>query len=76
MLTSPRQFGTMTEKVAEYEKLLNTLMPRVSDADASLIRLALERVQTPQPDPFAPEADHYPLGRFGRRSTVDGGRPH
>ncbi|RVX70003.1 hypothetical protein B0A52_06174 [Exophiala mesophila] len=38
-----KQFGTMTEKVAEYEKLLNTLMPRVSDADASLIRLALER---------------------------------
>lgn len=50
MLTSHRQFGTMTEKVTEYEKLLKSLMTRVDDADASLIRIALERVPIPFPN--------------------------
>lgn len=39
----------MTEKVTEYEKLLKNLMTRVDDADASLIRIALERVPIPIP---------------------------
>jgi hypothetical protein len=42
-----RQFGTMTEKVAEYEKLLKDLITRVGDADANLIRASLEKVRGP-----------------------------
>ena len=34
----------MTEKVAEYEKLLQDLVSRVDDADARMIRLSLEKV--------------------------------
>lgn len=45
ILTSNRQFGTMTEKVADYEKLLKDLMSRVGDADAGLIRASLEKVR-------------------------------
>ncbi|KIW15354.1 hypothetical protein PV08_05400 [Exophiala spinifera] len=39
-----KQFGTMTEKVAEYEKLLKDLLGRVQDEDAQLIRASLESV--------------------------------
>ena len=39
-----RQFGTMAEKVADYEKLLKELSLRVNDGDAELIRVTLERV--------------------------------
>ena len=39
-----RQFGTMTEKVADYEKLLKDLLNRVGDTDARLIRTSLEKV--------------------------------
>lgn len=35
----------MTEKVADYEKLLKDLISRVADVDASLIRTALEKVR-------------------------------
>ena len=42
-----KQFGTMTEKVAEYEKLLKELATRVSDADAEHIRTVLDKVNTP-----------------------------
>lgn len=35
----------MTEKVADYEKLLKDLITRVGDADANLIRVALEKVR-------------------------------
>ncbi|KIW44940.1 uncharacterized protein PV06_03374 [Exophiala oligosperma] len=38
-----KQFGTMTEKVADYEKLLKDLMSRVPEADAKLIRSSLDR---------------------------------
>lgn len=34
----------MTEKVADYEKLLKDLSTRVNDADAQLIKTALEKV--------------------------------
>lgn len=44
MLTPPRQFGTLTEKVTDYEKLLKDLLPRVNEADAKLIRASLEKV--------------------------------
>jgi hypothetical protein len=37
----------MTEKVADYEKLLRDLMDRVDEADASLIRASLEKVRHP-----------------------------
>jgi hypothetical protein len=43
-LTCCRQFGTMTEKVSDYEKLLRDLATRVSEADASLIKSVLEKV--------------------------------
>ena len=39
-----RQFGTMAEKVADYEKLLKELSLRVNEPDAELIRATLERV--------------------------------
>jgi hypothetical protein len=39
-----RQFGSMTEKVADYEKLLRDLATRVSNADAQMIKVALEKV--------------------------------
>lgn len=43
----------MTEKVAEYERLLKELMGRVSDPDAQLIRSTLEKVrQDPPVDQF------------------------
>jgi hypothetical protein len=37
----------MTEKVADYEKLLKDLVSRVNEADAQLIRDALEKVGWP-----------------------------
>jgi hypothetical protein len=43
-LTLARQFGSMTKKVADYEKLLRDLAIRVSDADAQLIKTTLEKV--------------------------------
>ena len=46
-LTGHRQFGTMTEKLADYEKLLKDLLSRVGDEDASLIRASLEKVRKP-----------------------------
>jgi hypothetical protein len=36
----------MTEKVADYEKLLKDLIGRVGEADAKLIRASLEKVVT------------------------------
>ena len=45
MLTALRQFGTLTDKVADYEKLLKKLISRVDDADARLIRGLLEKVR-------------------------------
>jgi hypothetical protein len=44
MLTVPRQFGTLTEKVTDYEILLKELINRVNEADARLIRTALDKV--------------------------------
>ena len=44
ILTRNRQFGTMTDKLTDYEKLLKDLMGRVGDADAKLIRASLEKV--------------------------------
>lgn len=41
----------MTEKVADYEKLLKDLMSRVPEADAKLIRSSLDRVRF-RPDLF------------------------
>lgn len=40
-----RQFGTMTEKVSDYEKLLKSLLDRVDEADARLIRASLDKVR-------------------------------
>ncbi|KEF58719.1 uncharacterized protein A1O9_06645 [Exophiala aquamarina CBS 119918] len=40
----------MTEKLADYEKLLKDLMSRVGDADASLIRASLEKETLDDPD--------------------------
>ena len=42
-----RQFGSMTEKVADYEKILRELLGRVSEDDARLIKSTLERVCPP-----------------------------
>lgn len=39
-----RQFGSMTEKVADYEKVLRELLGRASEDDAKLIKSTLERV--------------------------------
>jgi hypothetical protein len=36
----------MTEKLADYEKLLKDLATRVNDADAILIKTALDKVST------------------------------
>ena len=44
MLILFRQIGSMTEKVTEYERVLNSLVGRVSDVDAALIRSVLEKV--------------------------------
>ena len=44
ILNISRQFGTMAEKVADYEKLLKELSLRVNEPDAELIRVTLERV--------------------------------
>ncbi|KAI1629128.1 fungal-specific transcription factor domain-containing protein [Exophiala viscosa] len=38
-----KQFGTMSEKVADYEKLLKSLVDRVDETDARLIRISLEK---------------------------------
>ncbi|KIW78255.1 hypothetical protein Z517_08089 [Fonsecaea pedrosoi CBS 271.37] len=38
-----KQFGTLTEKVADYEKLLRELISRVDEDDARLIRASLEK---------------------------------
>ncbi|EXJ92443.1 hypothetical protein A1O3_00994 [Capronia epimyces CBS 606.96] len=51
-----KQFGTMTEKVTDYERLLNDLLTRVSDPDAQLIRAALEKETTADPDDAATDA--------------------
>lgn len=42
-----RQFGSMAEKVADYERILRDLQTRVSEDDASLIRNSLDRVRIP-----------------------------
>lgn len=39
-----RQFGSMQDKVSDYEKILRDLQGRVSDADADLIRTTLDQV--------------------------------
>ena len=39
-----RQFGTMADKLADYEKLLRDLNQRVSESDAQLIKAVLEKV--------------------------------
>jgi len=39
-----RQFGSMSEKVQDYEILLRELMDRVEDDDIELIKRALEKV--------------------------------
>lgn len=44
MMDNHRQFGSMTEKVTEYEGLLKELLGRVDDSDAKLIKAALEKV--------------------------------
>jgi hypothetical protein len=46
-LTSTRQFGTMAEKVQDYESLLRELAARVGEQDAELIQKALEKVFVP-----------------------------
>ncbi|EXJ55022.1 uncharacterized protein A1O5_12761 [Cladophialophora psammophila CBS 110553] len=46
VLIASRQFGSLTEKVADYEKLLRELISRVDEADARLIRASLEKVGT------------------------------
>ncbi|KAJ9609222.1 hypothetical protein H2200_006994 [Cladophialophora chaetospira] len=38
-----KQFGTLTEKVADYEKLLKDLLPKVDEADARQIRASLDK---------------------------------
>ena len=38
-----KQFGSMTEKVADYEKLLKDLLVRVGDDDVELIKASLDR---------------------------------
>ena len=42
----------MTEKVADYEKLLTDLMTRVPDSDQKLIRAALEKVNNEELTPI------------------------
>ncbi|KIY00048.1 uncharacterized protein Z520_04686 [Fonsecaea multimorphosa CBS 102226] len=41
-----KQFGTLTEKVTDYEKLLRELISRVDEDDARLIRASLEKEST------------------------------
>ena len=43
-LLAHRQFGSMTEKVADYEKLLRNLSLRATENDAKLIKASLEKV--------------------------------
>lgn len=43
-LTIARQLGSLTKKVADYEKLLRDLATRASDVDSKLIKTALEKV--------------------------------
>ena len=43
-----RQFGSMSEKVQDYEILLRELMGRVGEGDIDLIRRALEKVRSEQ----------------------------
>jgi hypothetical protein len=45
-LIAGRQFGSMAEKVADFEKLLKYLSLRVGEEDAAQIRLLLEQVST------------------------------
>lgn len=45
-LTPIRQFGSMAEKVSDYERILRDLQTRVSEDDANLIRNSLDRVHT------------------------------
>lgn len=42
-----RQFGSLTEKVADYERLLRDLMSRASLDDADMIKSMLDRVRAP-----------------------------
>lgn len=44
-LTTRRQFGSMAEKVADFEKLLRDLSVRVGEDDAAQIRALLEQVR-------------------------------
>ena len=39
-----RQFGSMQDKVAEYERILRELSYRVDERDADMIRSTLARV--------------------------------
>ncbi|EXJ64334.1 hypothetical protein A1O7_00670 [Cladophialophora yegresii CBS 114405] len=58
-----KQFGTLTEKVADYEKLLKELIPRVDEADARGIRAALDKTSYDADDTAtegAPEAASVP----------------
>ena len=52
LLTAIRQFGTLTDKVADYEKLLKQLLSKVDDADARLIRASLDKVRFAIPLPI------------------------
>ncbi|KAK5954040.1 hypothetical protein OHC33_004611 [Knufia fluminis] len=45
-----RQFGSLQDKVADYEKILRGLSGRVSESDADLIRTTLERAAQMDPD--------------------------
>ena len=44
-LTHDRQFGSMAEKMADFERLLKDLMLRVDDEDAANIKGLLEQVE-------------------------------
>ncbi len=52
-LSGSRQFGTMAEKVADYEKLLKELSLRVNEPDAELIRSTLDKVRNRYAPPGA-----------------------
>ncbi|KIW73231.1 hypothetical protein PV04_01365 [Phialophora macrospora] len=55
-----KQFGTLTEKVTDYEKLLTELLPKVDEADARLIRAALDKETSYDADETATEGTAEP----------------
>ncbi|EXJ85613.1 hypothetical protein A1O1_05979 [Capronia coronata CBS 617.96] len=63
-----KQFGTMTEKLADYEKLLRDLVTRVGDPDAKAIRAALEKETTYDLDDGVTDA----TAETGTLPTIDG----